>query len=49
MSEEGPVGINCDGDVALLVVTWGEGGDCESLTHKGTVAQGQLAIGSETS
>lgn len=34
MSEEGPVGIDCDGDVALLVVTWGEGGDSESLTRE---------------
>lgn len=49
MSEEGPVGIDCDGDVALLVVTWGEGGDSESLTQKGAVAQGQLAKGSKTS
>lgn len=34
MSEEGPVGIYCDGDVALLVVTWSEGGDGESLTRE---------------
>lgn len=34
MREEGPAGIDCDGDVALLVVTWGEGRDSESLTRE---------------
>lgn len=33
MSEEGPAGVDCDGDVALLVVTCGEGGHSVSLTR----------------